>query len=158
MKVQDVMTKDVKSCRPETNLAVAGAMMWESDCGALPVVDDAGKVMGMLTDRDIAIAVASRGRVASRIAANEVITGRVSSCASDQHIADALAVMKQEKVRRLPVTNRDGVLQGILSINDIVLHADETKGKQATGLSYEEAMSTLKAICEHHSISATAHA
>jgi len=57
VKVQDLITSNVKSCRPETSLAAAAVDMWENDCGALPVVDGEGKVIGLITDRDIAIAV-----------------------------------------------------------------------------------------------------
>ena len=62
MRVRDLMTSDVKTCRPETNLAEAVKEMWEGDCGALPVVGDDGRVAGIITDRDICIAVATRGR------------------------------------------------------------------------------------------------
>jgi CBS domain-containing protein len=55
------MTSDVRTCRPETNLAEAVRDMWEGDCGALPVVSDEGRVIGMITDRDVCIAVATRG-------------------------------------------------------------------------------------------------
>ena len=56
MKVQDLMTSDVKTCRPETNLAEAVRDMWEGNCGAVPVVNDEGRVAGIITDRDICIA------------------------------------------------------------------------------------------------------
>ena len=75
MKVREMMTSDVKTCRPETNLAEAVKDMWEGDCGALPVVSDEGRVIGMITDRDICIALATRGRSADRIAVREVAQG-----------------------------------------------------------------------------------
>jgi len=148
MKVQEVMTSNVKSCLPETNLAAAAAIMWENDRGALPVVDEAGKVLGMITDRDICIAVATRGRLASEIMVSEVISGRVYTCAQEDDIKDALQTMRQEKVRRLPVIDSDGRFQGILSTDDIVLSAEESQGKRIPDLSYEDAISTLKAIGE----------
>ncbi len=73
MKVQDVMTSEVKSCRPETNMAEAAVIMLDYDCGALPVVNNENKVIGMITDRDIAIAAATKGRLASEISVSEVI-------------------------------------------------------------------------------------
>lgn len=149
MKVQDVMTSNVKSCRPEINLAAAAALMWEHDCGVLPVVDGAGQVIGMITDRDIAIAAAIKGRPASQIAVGEVISGKVYSCTLDEDVKAALKTMRHEKVRRLPVVNDGGMLQGILSLNDIVLRAEEAKGKHLPELSYEDVVGTLKAVCEH---------
>ena len=62
MKIRDVMTKAVASCRPETHLAAAGALMWETDCGVLPVVDERRQVTGVLTDRDVCIALTTNDR------------------------------------------------------------------------------------------------
>jgi CBS domain-containing protein len=156
MKVQDIMTSNVKSCRPETDLAAAAAMMLEGDFGVLPVVDNSGKAIGMITDRDIAIAVATKGRPASQIAVSEVISGRVYSCHLNDGIKAALKTMRHEKVHRMPVVNDDGMLQGIVSMNDVVLRAEEARGRHVPELSYEDAMSTLKAICEHRPLKAAA--
>jgi CBS domain-containing protein len=149
MKVQDVMTREVKSCRPETNLAEAAAMMLEYDCGALPVVDNENMVVGMITDRDIAIAAATKARLASEIPVGEVISRKVCSATLDEDIHTALKTMRHEKIRRLPIVNRDGMLQGILSLNDIALRAEEEEGRRHPDLTYESAMGTFKAICEH---------
>ena len=149
MKVQDAMTSEVKSCRPETNLAEAATMMLDCDCGALPVVNSENKVIGMITDRDIAIAVATKARLASQIPVSEVISRKVYSALLDEDIHAALKTMRHEKIRRLPIVNRDGMLQGILSLNDIALLAEEVKGRHHPELNYEDAMSTIKAICEH---------
>ena len=158
MKVQDVMTGDVKFCRPEVNLATAAGMMWENDCGIVPVVDGAGKLIGVLTDRDIAMAVAMKGRFASDILVSEIMSTQIHTCALNNDIKSALKTMRHEKVRRLPVVNSDKVLQGILSMNDVVLRAEEAKGKHLPDLSYEDAMSTLKAISEHRISHKAAHA
>jgi len=149
MKVRELITIDVKSCRPQTDLAEAAVKMWENDCGALPVVDGEGKVIGLITDRDIAIALGTRDRPASQVAVGDVISGRAYCCSFDDDVKAALKTMRQEKVRRLPVVNDSGALQGILSLNDIILRAEEGKGKKSSGLSYEEVVSTVKAISEH---------
>jgi CBS domain-containing protein len=158
MKVQDVMNSKVQSCQPTTNLAAAAAVMWDYDCGALPVVNDAGQVMGMITDRDIAIAAATKGRPAGEITVSEVISGNMYSCAQDDDIHAALKTMRHAKVRRLPVVNAEGRLQGILCMNDIALRAEEAHGKHVPALSYDEAMSTFKALCEHRAATVAAHA
>jgi CBS domain-containing protein len=149
MKVQDVMTSEVNSCRPEANLAEAAVMMLDYDCGALPVVNNENKVIGMITDRDIAIAAATKARLASEIPVGEVISRKVFFATLDEDIYTALKTMRHEKIRRLPIVNRDGVLQGILSLNDIALRAEEEEGRRHPELTYEAAMSAVKAICEH---------
>jgi len=156
MKVQEVMTQDVKSCRPETNLAEAATILWDNDCGLLPVVDEAGKVVGVISDRDICMAVATKGRLASEITVQEVFNTRpVYSCTLDDQLPGALRIMQQHQVRRLPIVDRAGTLQGILSINDVILAANKGRGKQQ-GVSSEEAISTLQAICEHRASDQTA--
>jgi CBS domain-containing protein len=126
MKVQEVMTQDVKSCRPETNLAEAATILWDNDCGLLPVVDEAGKVVGVISDRDICMAVATKGRLASEITVQEVFNTRpVYSCTLDDQLPGALRIMQQHQVRRLPIVDRAGTLQGILSINDVILAANK---------------------------------
>lgn len=141
MKVRDLMTRDVRTCRSETNLAEAVRELWDGDCGALPVVSDDGRVIGMITDRDICIAVATRGRSADRIAVREVARGQAYTCLPEDDAAAALQVMKAQKIRRLPVVDADGHVRGILSLNDIV--------RQAGAASPTEVISTLAGICEH---------
>ncbi|MCI0486714.1 MAG: CBS domain-containing protein [Blastocatellia bacterium] len=149
MKVQDVMTETAKSCRPDTNLAQAVALMWEGDFGALPVVADGGKVNGMLTDRDIAVALGTRNKSASDINVSEVMSNQVYACHPEDDIHAALKTMRKDKVRRLPVISDAGMLLGILSINDVALHAEKFDGHKTTGLTYEDLVNTFKALCEH---------
>jgi len=149
MKVRDLMTKTVAYCRPETNLAAAGALMWENDCGVLPVVDDSGKAAGILTDRDICIALSTRNRPPSDITAREVAASRTLTCGADDDIHVALETMRREKVHRLPVVNRAGALEGILSMNDIVLRAEKGNGKKEPEVSYDDVVNTFQALSAH---------
>jgi CBS domain-containing protein len=143
MKVRELMTSDVRTCRPDTNLGEVVQAMWERDCGAMPVVNDEGRVVGMITDRDICIALATRGRSAERIAVREVAQGHAYTCLPEDDVAAALKTMKAQRVRRLPVVTPDGHVRGILSFNDIVTHA---------GAALPAAIvSTLASICEHRS-------
>jgi CBS domain-containing protein len=148
MKVHDVMTEHVQCCSPSTDLAAAAAMMFAGDYGALPVVLD-HQVMGLLTDRDIAIALGTRGKHASEIPVREVMSTTIYACDPDDDIHAALKTLRREKVHRLPVIDSHGKLQGILSMNDVVLHAEHAHGKKAPDLTYEDVVSTFKAICEH---------
>src|SRR5690242_8490683 len=77
MKVQDVMTRNVEACLPETDLAAAAMMMWRQDCGVIPVTNRDGRVAGVVTDRDICMAVATQHRLADQIHVNEIISGKV---------------------------------------------------------------------------------
>jgi CBS domain-containing protein len=147
MRVQDIMTKDVNSCGPESDLAAAAMIMWKRDCGSVPVVDAERKVIGMITDRDICMAVSTRNKLASEIKVGEVISGRVFACAPDDRIRDAMETMQSAQLRRLPVVDNDGVLQGILSINDLVLHSDQGRSKKH--IAHRDVMATLKILSEH---------
>jgi CBS domain-containing protein len=148
MKVQDVMTESVRACSPDESLAEAAAIMWRNDCGILPVLAE-GKVVGMISDRDIAIAVGTRDQLAGDIPVKSVMSKEVFSATPDEDIHAALKTMRKEKVRRLAVVNSNGLIEGIISMNDIALHAEKFDGHKTTELSYEDAMNTLKAICEH---------
>ena len=147
MKVQDIMTANVETCGPESDLAAAATIMWERDCGSVPVVDGERKVVGMITDRDICMALCTRNKLASEIKVGEVISGRVYACAADDDIKDALETMQSAQLRRLPVVDASGVLHGILSMNDIILHSE--KGRSKKHISHKEVMETLKALSEH---------
>lgn len=147
MKVQDIMTANVETCSPDSDLGAAATTMWKRDCGSVPVVDNERKVVGMITDRDICMAVATRNKLASEIKVGEVISGKVYACAPDDDVRDALETMQSAQLRRLPVVDADGVLHGILSINDVVLHSK--KGRSKKHVSHRDAMATLKILSEH---------
>lgn len=149
MKVEEIMTRDVRTCCPETSLAAVAEIMWKNDCGTVPVVDQDRNVIGVITDRDICIAVATKGRLASEIMTGQVCTRDVYSCGRDDDIKAALAVMRTEKVRRLAVVDKNGALQGILSLNDIALRAEDPNDGKRRDLSNSDLVNTLKAICEH---------
>ena len=158
MKVEEVMTRDVQCCSPETNLAAAAIQMWNGDFGALPIVDEDSRVVGMITDRDICIAAATNHQEISGIRVSDVATGKVQTCLPDSTVRDALRLLEQARVRRLPVVDEDNKLQGILSISDVVLHTGESKDKKATDVSYAEVANTFKAICKPYTKAAAAGA
>lgn len=149
MKVAEVMTQDVQSCTPETNLAAAAIQMWNGDCGVLPVVDNDGRVIGIITDRDICIAAATNHQDIAGIKVGEVTTGEVQSCAPEMNVRDALKIFEHARVRRLPVLDTNNKLQGILSMNDIVLRT-VGRDQRSGDVSYAEVVNTFKAICTPH--------
>ena len=140
MKVFEVMTIDPGVCGPEDNLTRAAQIMWEKDCGIVPVVTAEKRVVGVITDRDITIAAATRNRRTSSIKAREMNFTTVKTCAMEDDLKDVLKRMRKYKIRRPCVTNQAGELLGIVSLADILLKAGEKKGIR------KQIFSTLAAI------------
>jgi len=146
MKVKDLMSADVKSCSEQTDLATVVRMMWDGDCGIIPVVDDDGRVTGVITDRDICIASATRSLDPARIRASEAMSRNIATCPQDADARSALDLLKDRRVRRLPIVDRQNRLVGMLSINDFVARTDFRPG---TSLPGDEVLNTMRAICAH---------
>jgi len=144
MKTKDIMIANVAVCRPGDNLAAAVATMWEARCGVLPVLDARDAVSGMLTDRDVCIALGTRNARAADLRVSDVSLPRVFTCAPEDDVRSALDTMTSQNVRRLPVVDGDGRLIGILSIDDMLLHAERRPGK--SGLSYAEVVEAAQTI------------
>ena len=146
MKVVDVMMGTPYYCRPETNLGVATELMWTGNCGFLPVVQNDGKVIGIITDRDICIALGTRGRPSGEVTVAAVMSPKVYACAPEEDIHAALRAMREGHVRRLPVITREGALVGVISMDDVLLRAEPPTLGKAPELSSEEIVKTFRAI------------
>ena len=144
MKVSDVMMSDPAFCVPESNIGEAVEMLWNHNCGILPVVNAAGKVIGVITDRDVAIAMGTRGRRAGELRVGDVVPERVYTCGANEDIRAALATMARQRLRRLPVVNNQGRLEGLLSMDDIIIHFEKLAGEDQ--ISSEEIVDTLQKI------------
>ena len=144
MLVKDLMTRNVNSCRPENNLAELAKVMLKQRCGALPIVDVSGRVTGIITDRDICIALGMRNIRASDVRARDVSPPGCISCGPDNDVRDALRTMAIQEVSRLPVVDEAGQLVGILSIDDIIFRA----GGGHSCLSDREIIDTMRAMRE----------
>lgn len=144
MKINAIMTPEPTTCSPATSIASAAALMLNADCGILPVVDDAGKLVGIVTDRDMFIALATRDRLASQLTVGEVARQDVITCAPGDDVHAALATMKQHHIRRLPVEGADRTVAGIVSMNDILLAAGPSKAVRN-----DDVVDTFQAICAH---------
>jgi CBS domain-containing protein len=143
MQVKNLMTREPRTCTRATNLAEAAESMLDADCGILPVVDDDGRLVGVVTDRDMYIALATRNKLASQVTVGQVTRGETFTCGPDDDVQAALATMKQHHVRRLPVEGIGGTVAGIISMNDILLAA----GKK--GLGNAKIVDTFQGICAH---------
>jgi CBS domain-containing protein len=149
MKVKEIMTSSPVVCDLNESLAEAAKTMWESDCGVLPVLKDGKEVVGLITDRDICMALAMRDCNSAAVSAEEVITGNVYSVKPEDEIQEALLLMQQHQVRRLPVVSPDGQLEGMLSLNDIALEVKETAASAVPQITHADVINTYKAICAH---------
>jgi CBS domain-containing protein len=148
MRVDEMMTKPVSACTAGTNAAKAAELMWIHDCGVLPVVADSdGRLVGIVTDRDLFIALGTRDMKASGLTIGEVMRPDVLCCAPSDDLHGALRIMAKQQVNRLPVVDDNGALAGILSLNDVVLHAEHRKN--GVGVSYEDVVNALRAVCRH---------
>jgi CBS domain-containing protein len=148
MKVVDMMMGTPYFCRPETNLGSATEMMWTGNCGFLPVVGNEGKVVGVVTDRDICIALGTRGRPSGEVTVADVMSQKVYSCAPDDDVRMALGTMRDGRLRRLPVISKEGLV-GVISMDDILLRADASGAARVGAVSSQEIVDAFRAINTH---------
>lgn len=149
MRVKDVMQASVASCHVDTNLQAVALLMWNHDCGAIPVVDTAGKPIGVVTDRDIAMGASLNNRPLWEMRAGDIIGARpLFSCTEENELQDALAMMREQKVRRLPVSDASEQLTGMLSLSDLIQVAQKnpSRSKTAKKLSFDQLVETLKSV------------
>jgi CBS domain-containing protein len=146
MLIKSIMTPDVKFCGPDVSLGAVSRIMAKHTCGIVPVVDGQQKVIGVVTDRDVCLAVATRIRYPEELPVGEVMTAKVHTCSPDDDVRHALELMKTRAVRRLPVVTADRRLAGIVSIDDLVVRAGSGEG---SAISAQELFDALKSICAH---------
>jgi CBS domain-containing protein len=144
LTIHHLMATDVVSCRPSDSLNRAAQLMWDHDIGAVPVVDEESKLVGILTDRDIAMAAYLRGRALSEITVESTMTRDVRTLGPGDSPHQAAMVMRHHLVRRLPIVDKGGMLVGILSLNDIARAYEPGRHGQ---IEADEVSETLRAIC-----------
>jgi CBS domain-containing protein len=142
MKVKDIMTSEPITCSPDTSAAEAARLMWEGDCGILPVAEG-GKLVGVVTDRDLYIALATQNRQASQLPIGEVAVRSVATCRAEDDVSAAIETMKTRRVRRLPVVGFGDTIVGIL--NSLARWAGQRPGGAG-----RDVIETLQAICGGH--------
>jgi len=128
MKCADIMTLNPKMCVPENEVAVAINIMWDYDCGSVPVVKDieSKELVGMVTDRDIAISVVKHFNThPSQIKVSNCMASLVFACQQDDPIETAIELMSENLIRRIPVVDENGCCMGIISQSDLLLNAGD---------------------------------
>jgi len=134
MKAREIMTANPRTVTPDTNLPEVARLMKSEDVGIVPVVDGAGsqRLVGVVTDRDIALRIVAEGRDATTARVSDVMSTNVSTCREDADVEDVMSVMGKEQVRRVPIVDERGALVGIVAQADIVLQAKSDKKAERT--------------------------
>jgi CBS-domain-containing membrane protein len=118
------------------------------DCGVVPVVDSEDRVVGMVTDRDICMAAYTHAQPLWQIRVSDAMAKEVHGVRENALLESAEGLIRQLRIRRVPVVDREGRLKGILSTNDLARHAHRSAGHKHDGLSGDRIVRTLAAICE----------
>jgi CBS domain-containing protein len=150
MRVEELMTQMPATCTSDSSCADAARIMWDCDCGSVPVVDQNGVAVGIVTDRDICMAALFHGSPLSAISIAEVMSADLCTCHAGDDVREAERLMTQRQVRRLPVIDDSGALVGILSLGDVAQSVG-TNGRAARpeGL---ELVTTMAAVSEPRTV------
>jgi CBS domain-containing protein len=146
MKLAEVMTTNVMTVNLSDPASTAGRLMWNCDCGAIPVVQDDGRAVGMITDRDICMSAVLRDRSPSAIPVFEAMSKPLIACSARDDLETAEQLMCRHRVRRIPIIDDDGRPVGIVSLGDLV-RASQGNPRRASMYSHD-ITPTLAIICE----------
>jgi len=147
MKIEDVMTRRVVAARADTDLAHVARLMWDNDCGCVPVVDAEDKVVGLVTDRDVAMSAHFQGRSLRELFAGACMAAELATCRPKDDAEDVLKLMGERRVRRIPVTDAGGRLVGLVAFADLFASASKApkKKKKALNAALLEALTAITA-------------
>jgi CBS domain-containing protein len=152
MNIDDLMTRDVHACRLDDSMNEAARIMWDHDCGCVPVVDDEGRAVAMITDRDLCMAAHLRGLPLAAMSVESAASHGVVAAYEGQGVEAVELLMRKYRLRRLPVVDALGKLVGIVSLSDLARRLRPTEGEG--GLNAESIVATLAAVGERHAAEA----
>lgn len=161
MNVEQLMTRTVAACHPDDGLNVPAKLMWEKDCGCVPVVlDEEGgaRVVGMVTDRDVCMAAYTQGRPLEAIKVATAMSDRVCSCRPTDPLRVALTVLRTNQLHRLPVVDTDDHLIGMLSLADLAREAAREHGRKRPEVEDADIAQAIEAISQPRSPREVVHA
>lgn len=147
MKIEKLMSTPVRCCSPEDDLSIPARIMWESDCGSVPVVDSESRIIGMITDRDICMAAYTQGRRLEDIQVRAVMSKSVHSCTSSEDVRRATALMRAKQIRRVPVLDANRRPVGMLSLGDLAREAANERSAHDRQMTLEEVAHTYVSVC-----------
>jgi len=128
MKIQDIMTTNVEMLKPTQSIRVAARKMNELEIGFFPVVQDNGKLVGLITDRDICCFVVAMGRDPNSTEVQKCMTTDIITCCEDQDLSVAAHLMEDNNIQRLMVLDRFEKMTGIISVDDIAFYSSDLAG------------------------------
>ena len=148
MRVEQLMSKNVTPCDAEDRLNEVAKVMWECDCGSVPVIAqaDGGHVVAMITDRDICMAAYTTGRALADLRVYEAMSRSLQSCKPGDTVSEVEAIMRKNQLHRLPVVDEAGNLAGIVALADLARAAQVQRGKKQPEISETEVVQLLESI------------
>ncbi len=158
MKVEQLMTKAVSSCAPNDTVNEAARIMWERDCGFVPIVENGARrrVVGVVTDRDACMAAYTKGRPLEQIRLREIMSSAVRTCRPGDDVREAEQTMRSAQIHRVPVVDDASQLLGVISLADIAREAAREMGAKRQEVTALEIGETLAAIRKPREIPAVA--
>jgi len=150
MRVDQIMTRQIGTCRPNDSLERAAKLMWDNDCGCVPVVsgdDGAAHIEGLITDRDICMCASFEGKPLHELQVAQAMAKRVRTCKASDPLGVAEQTMAEGRVRRLPVLDEQNALIGMLSLADLAREAARETTKPQQEIMESEVGDTLASIC-----------
>jgi len=148
MQAEDWMNREVHTCRPETSMNEAAHLMWQHDCGVLPLVDAEAKVLGVVTDRDLFMGAHFCGRSLQDLRVGEAMSHSLFTCRPSDSIEQVIRQMGDHQVRRVPVVDARGRLVGVLSMNDLVRRLVSLQEPRLRATLEPRLVEALASICE----------
>ena len=142
MRVNELMSAPAVTCGMDDNLSCAAQLMWDHDCGALPVVGGDGRIIGVVTDRDVCMAAWTQGRSLHAIPVATAMSKQVFSCRAGETIDAVRRIMREKRIRRIPIVDEADRPVGVLSMNDLA------RQSARSGSAERDLAQTLAAICQ----------
>jgi CBS domain-containing protein len=147
MRIDEIMTRNVRSIAPDDTLGTAAQIMWENDCGAVPVVEADGRLVGIVTDRDICMAAQLQGSPLHDSRVSSAMARDVKTCSPRDTPVTVQAIMQQNKIRRVPVVDDQGRLVGMITLGDFAYLVSRNPDG-ADGMTWTAVAHTLAAVSQ----------
>ncbi len=149
MKVEQIMTKKVHCCQPTDSLEYTAQIMWDKDCGCLPVCtsNESKNIVGMITDRDITMCALFQAKPLSNLNVSQAMSRKVHFCYPSDSFSHVEKLMRENKIRRLPVVNKQNSVIGIISLADLAQEAKRESLTDIKEINDKEVNHTFVAIC-----------
>ena len=150
MRVEQLMTKQVSTCGPDDTLERAAQLMWDHDCGCIPVCAGEGrrKTVGIITDRDICMSALFQGKALRDLHVADAMAKTVRTCRPESSLVEAEQTMREARIRRLPVLDKNGDLVGMITLADLAREADREQTSPRQEVTGDEVGATLASICK----------